>query len=166
METFTDVYNNCSFSSKMKLIIIKLIEYSVFVFLLAGLFMPKNMTLIYSLICLMLLINIDAEIVVLRRYTYETIKSNVKKPRIELNNLSNTVNCSHNSCKTILLVLLIISLIGYMCPDYSVYNLVCKLWKKFEKINERDIINDDYKIATTVVKKDMSIMSNDFDLKK
>ena len=128
MGDFGLVYSDCCLTARVKLVLIKMVEYSVFVMLILGVFLPSRLLLLHSVLCLLLIVNLDAEWISLRKYTYLTMKENTKRvTKKEMGELSNTVSMSASNCKKILIIMMAISIIGCLYPDYSVKSMMERL---------------------------------------
>lgn len=128
MGDFGLVYSECGFSGKTKLLFIKFLEYSTFAMLIFGIFLPSRLLLLHTILCLLLIVNLDAEVISLRKHTYMAMRDATKKvSKKKMAELSNTVDMSISGCRKILVIMMMVSLVGSLYPDYSVYSMVVRL---------------------------------------
>jgi hypothetical protein len=146
---FIDIFNNCSIVDKFLLIFFKIINIIVLLFVLFGCIMPKNLIIWHILICFILLCIVSSY----DNNSYSPTKSILKKNNDKIGysndqilNASKFIPISRESIIKTIYIVMIISIIGYIYPKYSVNSLIRYLLEKLEIINNHESEKNIYNI--------------------
>jgi len=153
---FIDIFNKCSLVDKLLLIIIRLINLFAIFGLFFGFFLPKNLVIWHIVLCFIVLSmvissdshNGDFDFTIFTNATYTILKrnNNVGYSNEQLLLASKLVPIHHKSFTTVVLILMLISIFGYIYPKYSVNTCTSKLLQKLNIINGLEEDNNNYNI--------------------
>jgi len=148
-KNFMDIYNNCNTKDKFALILLRSIGIVFVFFTIAGCMAPKNYLVLHLLLCFIVFISVEQpELNVINIYIYNILKrNNVNKLDEEkLKKASNLLPINNSTVKKILIIVGLISLLGYINYNYSANEIIKKTHNNLENILTDDC--DNYNIIT------------------
>jgi hypothetical protein len=149
---FIDIFKHSSISDKILLFLVRMIHIIIIIFVLIGFVFPKNILIWHCLVSFITLYILDTskDGSFINNLTYTILKRNNKNNIYSDDELlmgSKIVSFNKKTCKIIILVLMMLSLIGYIMPKYSVHSLLTNINNKLDKLNKRDDEANDQKIS-------------------
>jgi hypothetical protein len=146
---FVDIFNNCSIVDKLLLIFFKIINIIILLFIFVGCILPKNLIIWHILMCFVLLCFINNYDNNSYSPTMSILKKNNDKigySNDQILNASKFIPVSKKSMIKILYIIMMISIIGYIYPKYSINSLVHYLLEKLDILNNNEVEKNTYNI--------------------
>lgn len=143
------IFNKCNIQDKILLCLIKIFHILIILMVIFGWMLPKKYLLWHITLCFIILFNLDVykDKTIMNELIYNILDRNIDKdtPKEALLNASKLIPISIFTSKTILFISMILSLFGYIYPEYSGNNLIKSLDGKLKNIEcEDNKMNDQY----------------------
>jgi len=150
---FINVFNKCTLQDKIKLTLIKFIHILIVLFLILGWLLPKKYLVWHITMCFITIFTLDVyDNSILNDMIYQILKNNINDDKININdqllNASKIIPISTPSIKNIVIVVMILSIIGYIYPNLSGNNLINSFNKLLNDVKCTDISANDQLINT------------------
>lgn len=149
-KNFMDIYNVCNLEDKVKLFFLRSINILIVFFILVGWLLPKKYLLWHIFFCFFAFITIEiTDLNLINKYTYDILKKNNKNDNLTESSLikaSQLLPVSNKTIKIILIIVVMMSFIGYIDNTYSGNNIIKKIDEKINDGPNSD--TNQYKILT------------------
>jgi hypothetical protein len=171
-KSFMNIYNYCNIQDKASLFILRSINIIITLFILFGCLVPKKILIWHLLLCFLVFIFLEfPDFNFINNYTYQILernnKDNLSSDKLKL--ASNLLPMKKQTMKSVLVIVSLISLFGYMYKHYSANNILKNIQDRMEiEISPEEInyniitefksgpsknkINDSYKLVTNNTK--------------
>jgi len=149
--SFICIFNKSSYIDKSILILLRSIHILLVLFILLGVFLPKNHLLTHITVCFIVLFNLSAynDDTFINNHMFNILNKN--KERIsdkDVIRASQLVPLNNKSCKIIVFLLMLVSVFSYIYPEYSLNSLLKKTDNKLKNIDVDENIKNDQLIIT------------------
>ena len=149
--SFIRIFNKSSYIDKSILILLRSIHILLVLFILLGVFLPKNHLLTHITVCFIVLFNLSAynDDTFINNHMFNILNKN--KERVlekDVIRASQLVPLNNKSCKIIVFLLMLLSVFSYIYPEYSLNSLLKKTDNKLKNIDVDENIKNDQLIIT------------------
>ncbi len=149
--SFICLFNKSSYLDKSILILLRSIHIFLVLFILLGIFLPKNHLLTHITVCFIVLFNLSAynDNTFINNYMYNILNKNKEKIHDkDVIRASQLIPLSNKSCKLIVFLVMLISVFSYIYPEYSLNSLLKKTNNKLKNIDIDENKKNDQLIMT------------------
>ncbi len=149
--SFICLFNKSSYLDKSILILLRSIHIFLVLFILLGIFLPKNHLLTHITVCFIVLFNLSAynDNTFINNYMYNILNKNKEKIHDkDVIRASQLIPLSNKSCKLIVFLVMLISVFSYIYPEYSLNSLLKKTDNKLKNIDIDENKKNDQLIMT------------------
>jgi hypothetical protein len=161
--SFICLFNKSSYLDKSILILLRSIHIFLVLFILLGIFLPKNHLLTHITVCFIVLFNLSAynDNTFINNYMYNILNKNKEKIHDkDVIRASQLIPLSNKSCKLIVFLVMLISVFSYIYPEYSLNSLLKKTNNKLKNIDIDENKKNDQLIMTEFKLLDKDINNN------
>lgn len=167
-KSFMNIYNNCDIKDKILLTVLRSINIIMTFFVLVGCLAPKKVLIWHLLLCFLVFICLEfPDLNFINDYTYNILERNNidNLSNDKLRQASNLLPIKKHTMKSVLVIVGLISLFGYINSYFSANNVLKNIQDKMENIcqseennynintefkygSSKNKINDKYKLMT------------------
>ena len=164
LNTLADCFSECNLYGKAIIVSVKILSLILILFVVIGIAMPKHMITYHLIFCLILLFCFTIDYFPLNNLLTSALNTqlnndtNSKYNKNQIINASKQTPFSTETCKILLLIIIMITILNFIYPEYSfnamcikTYNFINKVDPSAEKeLDSNQIIATEFKIKSNV----------------